>query len=290
MRKLAKTVLDQRLSPLRDRIELANSHELTDDMPRLALMYGEFHRRGRIVLELPRELVTRFRKQSIQQVAYGSLYLPEPVFYMYFGPQRNLSWRTGWCVDGAYVARLMQECWQFIFTCAPPDADTYARSTRSVEPVYIQEWRQDEYTISAKRAIERLTGARGAVLKEILGPGAFPKKGAGVHGLVSLRAEQELLAMPRHRLVWRKALKLLVNSLLYLSGYEDDTEEAATARSLGYLIQPAADAASRSRALARTRQLKLKIPSRRRRGDLPASTGQPDGRDRLRSRARPRRK
>jgi hypothetical protein len=263
-----EALLRRRISPLRDQVQELGPRDLTCQTTWLALVYGTFHRRGRIVFDVPNELLIRARKANLKDVAVGSLFLPEPTFYLHFGPQRDLSWRSGWCVDGAYIVRETPDRWRFVVTCAPPAPDTYFRAIRSFEPVCTGIWGPDENNIPVVQAIDRLVAERFAKVRERLEVSLVAKRGARVNEALRERAQQQLASLQRQRGVLIKTLKRLIPILLYISGYEEESEQDSLAQSLGYLVQPDSDPASRARARERVQQLRLRLPSALRRGDL----------------------
>ena len=214
----------------------------------------------------------RAREANLKSIAVGSLSLPEPAFYLHFGPQRDISWRSGWCVDDASIVRELRDRWRFVVTCAPPAADTYLRAIRSFEPVCSGIWGPDENNIPAAEAIDRLVAERFAKVREQLEVSLVAQRGARVNEALSERARQQLVSLARQRAVLIKTLKLLVPILLHISGCEEDSEQVSLAHSLGYLFQTESDPASRVRSHGRAQQLRLRLPSALRRGDRPRSS------------------
>jgi hypothetical protein len=212
---------------LRDRIELRNPRELTHDLIELLLAYGEFHRGGDAIFDLPEELTQRFRQTDVDDIRFESLKLPYPALYLYFGPQKDLSWRPGWCVDGVYVAEVLAgEYLHFTVTCAPADAEIYFRSLSSAEPIYSQPWGSEQLKVPVGLAVDQVLSERIATLKaEMTRTLPIPEGFEGVKDMSRVRAQEELDSLPARQAAWTEALKLMVNGLAYLSAYPDDIEE-----------------------------------------------------------------
>jgi hypothetical protein len=265
--------LRSRNGPFRDRVELPDRRAMAHEMIELPLMYGEFHHRGQTIFNLAGELA-RFRHTDIGKVLVGEMSLPATAFYVHFGPQRGLSLRPGWCVDGAYVARMNPRSrLQFLITCAPPSAEAYHRSTDTVEPVYLQTWGPNECSVPAATAIDHLVSRRMAEWKDLLTSAPLRSASGKARDVGGQRAE-ELEWLPHRRAVWSKALKLLIGSLLYLSGYADDSEPISMAKALGYWIPPATYDSVTATARARAQRFRLNLttisrPGERSRRELP---------------------
>lgn len=109
---------------LRDRIELPNPRELTHDLIELLLAYGEFHRGGDAIFDLPEALTQRFRQTDVDDIRFESLRLPCTCI-----SGRRRTFRGGQA--GASTGSTWRKCSPASITTSPSPARRPMRSSTS---------------------------------------------------------------------------------------------------------------------------------------------------------------
>jgi hypothetical protein len=269
---------------IRDRVQVKDPRAALYGTLYLALAYGELHRVGDPIFDLPMGLVERFRQTDVDDIAFADLKLPYPACYVYFGPQPDLAWEPGWPVDGVYIAQPVDsQSLNFTVTCAPPDPPTYARSVGSAEPQYTQSLDDEQVKLTAGLAIDTAVADRMAELRQQIDRRTSAV--AGIPGIIDVsnqNAAAELAALPAKHAAWTGALRLVINGLAYLSAYPDDTEEAWPADTPADLLAALRTGKPKERRRARSKLLSLgysavKLAGKRfrREPEVPATPGGP---------------
>jgi hypothetical protein len=227
--------------PLRERIHSAsrNSRAMFHIVDML-MLNAVFCANGRQIFDLPPQLCEMFRETDVDDIAAEHIKVPYPGVYLHFGPQPDLALNADWTPEGAYVHEIRGDAsedrvLQFCVVSAPTDLERYREFDVHIEPVYVQSLGPQHMKMALGEAVdmvlaEKMKQLRKEVMEE---PMAKPDKAAqelaAEHGiqLVSAqaaRAQGELDGLePMHR-TYLEMLKLIVNSLAYLTAYPKDVE------------------------------------------------------------------
>jgi hypothetical protein len=217
---------------VRDRVECPDPRASLVGLAYLALAHGELHRTGEFIYDLPAGLVERFRSTSIDEIPLAALKMPLPCCYVYFGPQEDLSWAPGWCVDGVYIIGTPAGEYQnFVITCAPPDVKQFVRAASSSEPQHCWGFGPEQLKLTAGLGIERAVTKYLTELREKLQivVGKVPQVADPAADRAHRHAVEELEKLPARQIAWRETLNLVINTAAYLTAYPDDVEAAVPA-------------------------------------------------------------
>jgi hypothetical protein len=244
---------------VRDRVDLKDPRAAMFGTLYLAHAYGELHRVGEPIFDLPAGLVERFRETDVDDISFTDLRLPYPACYVYFGPQPDLSWEPGWLVDGVYLfAPFGGPPVNFTVTCAPPDVATYARAVSSAEPQYSLSLSEEQVKLTAGLAIDYALADSLAELRAQIDQRSSPMEGiAGVEDVSRQNAAAELAALPAKHTAWTGALRLVINGIAYLTAYPEDTEEVWPATTPKELLNTFRTGQPKERRRARSKLLSL---------------------------------
>lgn len=218
--------------PVRDRVSAPEPRETFAGTAMLGVFFADYVRAGSAIYDIPAALLERFKQTDVDDVPLSQLKLPYPALYVYFGPQADLAWYEGWPVEGAYIVEtggLLQVC----LTCSPPDVQAYHRSTQAYEPKFNFAFSAEKMRLNAGLAIDELVAARAKELRdEMSGNTDFARSmaelnaaGLGAVNKQATNAAREMALLPRKHAALSGALKLIVNSLSYLTAYPEDSEE-----------------------------------------------------------------
>jgi len=233
-------------SPTRNSRRLFRIHDML-------MFYAVFSANGRQIFDIPTKLGEMFRRTDVDDITAESIKVPYPGIYLHFGPQPDLAFEPGWTPEGAYVYD-MQGSWdservlQFCVVSAPSSLEDYREFDINIEPVYTQSIGPKEMKMTLGEAVEivlaeKLNELRKQVTEEPMAKlDDETKQLAAEHGvqLVSGQARlaaQELDAMaPQHK-SYLEMLKLIVNSLAYLTAYPKDIETQWPANTPAHLLK-----------------------------------------------------
>lgn len=227
--------------PLRDRIHSPSRDSRA--MFRIVdmLMFNSvFCANGRQIFDIPPQLCEMFRRTDVDDIAAEHIKVPYPGIYLHFGLQADLALESEWTPEGAYVYELRGDddgdrVLQFCVVSAPTDLERYREFDINIEPVYVQALAQQHMKMALGEAVElvlaeKMQQLRKEVTEEPMAkPDQETQELAAQHGiqLVSAqaaRASAELAGLePMHR-TYLEMLKLIVNSLAYLTAYPKDVE------------------------------------------------------------------
>lgn len=227
--------------PLRARIHSTSRN--TRGMSRVIdmLMFNAvFCANGRQIIDMPARLCEMFRKTDVDDISSEHIKVPYPGVYLHFGPQADLALGPEWTPEGAYVYELGSgsdgdRVLQFCVVFAPSDLGHYRQFDVNIEPVYVQALGPQHMKMALGEAVDLVLAEkmqelrREAVEEPMAKLDPETQELAAAHGvqLVSVqakRATQELDGLePMHR-TYLEMLKLIVNSLAYLTAYPKDIE------------------------------------------------------------------
>jgi hypothetical protein len=239
--------------PLRDRI-LSTSRN-TRAMFRIVdmLMFNAvFCANGRQIFDIPEQLCEMFRKTDVDDIAAEHIKVPYSGVYLHFGPQPDLALDSDWTPEGAYVYELRDDdgvgALQFCVVFAPTDMERYRQFDVNIEPVYVQALGPQHMKMALGEAVDMVLAENMEELSKqiadepMANPGEEALQLAAENGmqLVSAqvaRAREELASLePRHR-TYLEMLKLIVNSLAYLTAYPKDIETTWPERTPASLLK-----------------------------------------------------
>lgn len=227
--------------PLRERIHSPerNSRAISR-IVELLMFNAVFCGHGRQIFDIPEQLCAMFRRTDIDGIAAENIKVPYSGLYLHFGPQADLALDGHWTPEGAYVYELKDDdggnrCLQFCIVSAPCDLERYREFDTNIEPIYVQSLGQQHMKMSLGEAVEMVLSEDMRQLRrqisdepmnDMIGEVAAAMTGQGT-SLVSSQASlarQELDALaPQHR-VYQEMLRLVVNSLAYITAYPKDVQ------------------------------------------------------------------
>ena len=223
---------------VRERVLVPDQREAISGTASLGLFYADYIRAGGAIYDMPEGLVERFRHTNVDDLPLSMLTMPYETIYLYFGRQHDLGWHRDWVLDGAYVAALGEGKMQVALTCAPPDVQAYHNACHGYEPKFIVAFDEKLSKLTAGLAVDEVIAAKTAELrKQIAGDTEFARAfeeaagptGDGLPGTIrndeARNAERELALLPKKREALIGALKLVINSIAYLTAYPEDTDE-----------------------------------------------------------------
>lgn len=254
-------------APLRDRRCCANPRDLTYGMTGVAVAAGDHAIRGNAVYEFPLELINRFKRTDVSKVPLSAICLPYASQFVYFTPQPEYELWPGWYLDGAYVSEVMGN-WNIVFTAAAPSFDEYYRACLCGEPSEHLAFGKDQrLKLLCAEAVEQIIAKRSAQYREEAEGTALDEYGRrnrevidqkvaeiGVDKVQNVQARNALIQLerlPHSRQIWDGALKLLLNALMYLTHYPDDSDRVWSSGTPKLLLHKLRQGTQQERAKAR---------------------------------------
>lgn len=228
--------------PLRSRLRsVSRDSRRIFELNDMLLFYAGFVAHGRQIFDIPSQLCEMFRRTDVDDITAESIKVPYPGIYLHFGPQHELAFEPDWSPEGAYVQELRgkdgdDRVLQFCVVFAPADLEKYREFDVNIEPAYVQALAPQHMKMPLAEAVElvlseQLTLLRREATSQEL-PGLSDPKAqelAASHGIAvvsaqATRAQRQLDTLgPKHR-CFLEMLKLIVNSLAYLTAYPKDVE------------------------------------------------------------------
>ncbi len=230
-------------TPLKDRRNAPHTSLILEAAATNSYPYGRFVQAGRQILDFPQAMLDLFANTDVDDVPLDPLKMPYGAQYLHFGPQADLELEPGWVVDGAYVESMGEPGdISFQITAVPLDHSLMTHWFVHPEPMVRQEFVGKYRTMDLATAIdtalaERLESLRqslqrkGGDITEDLAAEAQAQGGelgpnlrvTDVSSqLAAIRIEQTM----RQHEVYRKAMRLVVNALCYVTAYPDDIRQA----------------------------------------------------------------
>lgn len=227
--------------PLRERIasKSRNSRRMFE-LVDLLVFNASFCGSGRQIFDVAPELVEMFKHTDVDEVITNQIKVPYSTVYLHFGPQPEWTWEEGWTPEGAYVTKIDDEAGepqvlQICLVCAPADLADYSRFDINIEPVYTQALGPEHVNLPIGKAVEAVLDAKMAELRRQVSeePLANPheeikqlaaEQGIELRSVQATRAKEELATIARRHEVYLAALKLIINSLAFLTAYPEDSQ------------------------------------------------------------------
>lgn len=216
---------------------------ITQELSR-AMTVGQFFRDGRRIFDFPESMVEAFGQTAVDDVPLGMLKLPYQSVYLHFGPQWELHFEDGWCLDGAYLTELETSdgpLLQIRLVTIHDDPDTYANWVRRPEQSIWLSFKGDERYLTAGEAIDLFLSRSARDLGEEITHGDAKLLAEAATARAQLRAQgvdaprvrsgvSERARYVKDREISRRgaidaSMRLVINALAYLNAYPDDREE-----------------------------------------------------------------
>lgn len=220
----------------------------------MLVFHAVFAANGRQIFDIPEQLCEMFRRTDVDDITGESIKVPYPGLYLHFGPQEDLSFDADWVPEGAYVYELRGDgdgdrVLQFCVVFAPRDLEKYREFEVNIEPAYVQALTQQHMRMPLGEAVDLIVSNKIAQLRDEAQSKTLPGLGSKAvrdlrddHGItvVSTQAEQTLKELdslaPQHK-CYLGMLKLIVNSLAYVTAYPKDIETRWPAGTPGSLLK-----------------------------------------------------
>lgn len=209
----------------------------------LFVLFDQFQRCGRQIFDIPPILSEMFRNTDVENVPIDMLHSPYESFFLHFGPQDDLELEENWSVDGAYITHMPKSKLLQVVLVARPKDDAAVRLWHSTpEPCYAFVFDESTATMDVGMALDTVLSAKLAEYdKQIAGGnaemeanlkrarGELESRGvdlskyqisARVAEGAAKRAQVEKKRFP----VFREALRLVINSICYLTAYPEDSD------------------------------------------------------------------
>lgn len=233
--------------PLRQRLRSTTrgSRHLFD-LGDMLLLHAVYCANGRQIFDMPPALTEMFRRTDVDDIAAEHIKVPYPGLYLHFGPQPDLAMDPAWTPEGAYVqeigtagsdARVLQLC----VVSAPSDLEAYREFDVNIEPVYTQALGPEHMKMPLGEAVEVVLSNLIATLsREIEGEPMqehAAEQGAVLVSVQSAKAAKQLDVLAQRHRVYLEMLKLIVNSLAYLTAYPKDIQTTWPAKTPPSLLR-----------------------------------------------------
>jgi hypothetical protein len=224
--------------PLKGRIHenSGNTSFLTRNELQLGYYHNQFVAKGKQIFDINQNLTTLFKQTDVHDVPVQQMKTPYPCFYLYFGRQDDMQFTEGWHVDGAYVMHMPEhKVLQMMVTCVPDNLERSWHWAQEPDPCYFMVIAGEQYDKTFGQAMDETYEKKVDDLQaEIDNPIAdrmqtVPDGSGGMRQIMvtsnsHLRAAVEKKMIEAFHEVGHKALRLVVNSLCYLSSYPEQVE------------------------------------------------------------------
>lgn len=202
------------------------------------ILYDAFVANGRKIFDINPSLVEMFYNTDVDGIPVNSLISPFETYYLYFGKQRNIKYKSGWYFDGAYVSHFPESNHLSItFTFCPSDIHDASKWTSHLEPRISITFGEAHYGMNLEEAVKKVGQEYLAELELKIREGdqditddlAEVTEGLSFEGMKVLRnsasnSEVRVNRFEHEENILSEALNLVVNTMCYLSSYADDIE------------------------------------------------------------------
>ena len=224
--------------PLKGRIHenSGNTSFLTRNELQMGYYHYQFVAKGKQIFDINQNLTTLFKQTDVHDVPVQQVKTPYPCFYLYFGRQGDMPFTEGWHVEGAYVMHWPEhKVLQMMVTCVPDNLERSWHWAQEPDPCYFMMISDEQYDKTFGQAMDEAYEKKVADLqREIDNPipdrmQNVPDGRGGIKQVMvtsnsHLRAAVEKKMIEAFHEVGHKALRLVVNSLCYLSSYPEQVE------------------------------------------------------------------
>ncbi|MEO3690052.1 hypothetical protein [Roseateles paludis] len=248
--------------PLRQRINSpSRNSRATTRIVDMLVFNAVYCANGRQVFDIPQQLSDMFRNTDVDDITAEHIRVPYPGIYLHFGPQSHLAADPAWTPEGAYIQEINapdgDRALQFCIVSAPTDLDRYREFDVNIEPVYVQALGPQHMKMALGEAVELVLAEKMQALRKQVSDEPMANLDEATHKLAAnngvrlvstqgSRAAAELAGLePMHR-AYLEMLKLIVNSLAYLTAYPKDVETVWPKNTSAHLLRDLAKTDNRN--------------------------------------------
>lgn len=261
--------LRQRLAEVPDNASHAMKAEID-----LFTVISNWRHFGRQIFDFPRKMMDLFAMTDVDEIPCEKVKLPYAIQYVHFGPREDIEIEPGWLVDGAYIEASAEGGWQICVTSVPRNPEDAYRWTSRPEPLFVQRFGEREMGMSLGEAVDYALSDKLAELREkaAKGDGEITEElkesleeaglklpdGLKVVKVFARSAATESETLLRRLPAYKKALRLVVNAMCYVTAYPDDVKDDFPQEAPGRLIRTAATrpgSKDQKKALSKLEQL-----------------------------------
>lgn len=228
-----------------------------------AMHYGTFNSLGKYIYHFDNELTDQFKMTDIDNVPIALLSFPHRSFYLSFGQQIDLNlWGDGFFVDGAYITAIPGQQLQIILSTIRNDIDYtddlnwitnpdryYYMSLNIDNPEDILSSVVDK---SIEVDIQHIKDMSDAIT-DMTGVQRVEGKEAYVIDKRKRSSETEITERRTGNIVFKEALRLVINGLLYITAHAEEVEARwsdNTPRNMIERLEKATDKRSEQKAIS----------------------------------------
>lgn len=238
------------------------------------LSYATFCGSGRQIFDMPQPLLDMFSHTDVDDIQWANIKFPYSCIYLHFGAQPDLDLGKGWLVEGAYLQEVFDGEKRYVnitVVAAPPSLEAFLSTDTTTPPTYVSSLSAEHMGMALAEALDMVLSEKLARLKlesekeplrEDIERAAREQgvpPGVRIVSVQRQRAQEELQALEARHTVYRAALRLVVNSLCYLTAYPGDISTSwpsATPKHLLKDLERAGDNRNeRAKALNRLAQM-----------------------------------
>ncbi len=240
----------------------------------LFTIFSNWRRLGRQIFDFPSRMMDLFAMTDIDDIPCDRVKLPHHIQYVHFGPREDIAIEPGWLVDGAYIEALREGGWQICVTSVPRNPEDVYGWTSRPEPIFVQRFGEREMAMSLGEAVDYVLADKLAELREKSAQGdgeiteelkaSFEEQGLKmpegfkVVKVFAQSAASETETLMRRLPAYKKALRLVVNAMCYVTAYPDDVKEEFPPEAPERLLKTAATrvgSKDQKKALSKLEQL-----------------------------------
>lgn len=240
----------------------------------LFAIISNWRRFGRQIFDFPRRMMDMFAMTDIDEIPCDKVKLPHHIQYVHFGPREDIEIDHGWLVDGAYIEALNGGGWQICITSVPRNPEDAYGWTSRPEPIFVQRFGEREMAMTLGEAVDYALADKLAELRDkaAMGDGEITEElkasfeeqdlqlpeGLKIVKVFARSAASETETLMRRLPAYKKALRLVVNAMCYVTAYPDDVKEEFPPEAPGRLLKTAATrvgSKDQKKALSKLEQL-----------------------------------
>jgi hypothetical protein len=222
---------DAAYSPVRKRVfgdEEPGAHQSAVEGYHLFMW---FERAGRNIFDVPPLMAEMFQHTDIDDLPANELKMPYQALYVALHPKEDLLLRKKWPFDGAYVVWGDDGSLHIALTARPPSVEDFLDTKIAIEPMHVQHIPAKYMSMTLGQAVthslaDDLRHVQSRLITDIPVGVRAMMKATGVRLTNTSQHEideQQRLLRDRQPL-YEQALRMVVNSLMYLTAYPDDIE------------------------------------------------------------------
>lgn len=194
---------------------------------------------GRQIYDIPPGLADRFRQTDVDDVPLSILKFPYKSLYIHWESQRDIELEQGWCVDGAYVQKHGDTgAIEILVTSAPNNREEARWWPIKTEPYFYQVFKNELLSMDVGMAVDSALSNDLAELqqkvnappadtepmrRQLISAGAIDPSHPPIEDVRARTASQEIERLIRRREAYAASLKLVINTLAYITAYPDDS-------------------------------------------------------------------